>query len=499
MAVSQGRRVARAMLGPGLGLIASLFLLGSCSFAYRVDVVPSDASIRAGGAELRSGTVFRSNSRAILVEADRKGYVAYRAEHRHRSLVGLEVVGISLRPESYEIAIALVKGPAELSIDGQSRGPVPFKGSLDFGSHELRFDTKDGPGLAFRLDVEGPSSYLFRMQPGLDPGIRPLGILPCGPAPKQVTFSPEGDRLFIPLLSGKGFDIIDLATRQRTKVEVPDYGKATGFVEGLFIEAKSRFLVSQMTRDALHEYRLSPGGGLELLRSFPTFGTWSKVIAYEPLADILAVSNWVSGDVTILDYASGVLEKRLSALGTPRGLLFSPDGSSLTVADYDQGRLFRFDTATWKKMALIERRGGALRHIVGTKAGDRLYVSDMGRDEVLKVSAADFKVERVFKTESNPNTIDLDVGEKLLAVSCRGPNNPESYLLRSLVPGAVLIFDTEKGTLLARIEGGAQPTGLDISPDGRLLAFTDFQDAAVELYDISALSGRLSAPSAGAP
>ena len=33
--------------------------------------------------------------------------------------------------------------------------------------------------------------------------------------------------------------------------------------------------------------------------------------------------------------------------------------------------------------------------------------------------------------------------------------------------------------------GGNQPTGLDVSPDGSLLCFSNFQDANIELYKIT--------------
>mgnify|MGYP001237853684 CR=1 FL=1 len=84
----------------------------------------------------------------------------------------------------------------------------------------------------------------------------------------------------------------------------------------------------------------------------------------------------------------------------------------------------------------------------------------------------------------NPNTIDLTPDGRWLFVSTRGPNNPESYLLRSLKPGRLEVFDLATKARVISMEGGTQPTGLDVSPDGALVAFTNFQDDAVELYRI---------------
>jgi sugar lactone lactonase YvrE len=48
----------------------------------------------------------------------------------------------------------------------------------------------------------------------------------------------------------------------------------------------------------------------------------------------------------------------------------------------------------------------------------------------------------------------------------------------------VLAIDAASGRVLDAIVGGNQTTGLDVSPDGRTLAFSDFLDNKVHLYTI---------------
>jgi sugar lactone lactonase YvrE len=48
----------------------------------------------------------------------------------------------------------------------------------------------------------------------------------------------------------------------------------------------------------------------------------------------------------------------------------------------------------------------------------------------------------------------------------------------------VLAIDTVSGKVLDALVGGNQTTGLDVSPDGRTLAFSDFLDDRVHLYTI---------------
>ena len=69
-------------------------------------------------------------------------------------------------------------------------------------------------------------------------------------------------------------------------------------------------------------------------------------------------------------------------------------------------------------------------------------------------------------------------------VSCRGKNNPVDYTLQSLENGKIYIIDTETMKVIKSFEGGNQPTGLDISLDGKILCFSNFQDGNIELYNI---------------
>ena len=466
---------------------ASALVLASCGCRVRVDCDPPDARILIDGQELRSGSSVSLPSRAIKIQASRRGYKSLALTRRAKAIFGAEEIPLQLERESYDVVVELIPASASIGIDGSPLGTAPFKGRLDYGPHAAEASAIGKPKQAWSFEVTCPGQYVFRLQKEPSPAARPLGVLPCGPAPKQVAFAPDGGALFVSLLSGDGFDVIDLSSRAASRVSVPGYGKDQGFVEGIFPAGTSTFLVSQMSRDAIHEFALSAGAAPRYLRSMNSYGDWTKVIAYEPKTRRLAASNWISDDVTILDYDGGRLIERLEGLPTPRGLAWSPDGSHLYIASYGGGGLFRFDGSGWRQDGHLSRPGSALRHLVLDASGSTLYVSDMMNREAIEVDAATLSIKRIFRTGSNPNTIALSPDGRILAVSCRGPNNPLGYIERSREPGEVLLFDLGSGELVASIEGGAQPTGLDISRDGRLLAFSNFQDANVELYDISAL------------
>ena len=90
------------------------------------------------------------------------------------------------------------------------------------------------------------------------------------------------------------------------------------------------------------------------------------------------------------------------------------------------------------------------------------------------------------------HTIDLTPDGRLLFVSCRGPNNRESYYLPGPQWGSILVFDALTGEKLDAIVAGNQPTALDVSEDGTLLAYSDMLDNRISVYRIPPLETLLS-------
>jgi hypothetical protein len=146
------------------------------------------------------------------------------------------------------------------------------------------------------------------------------------------------------------------------------------------------------------------------------------------------------------------------------------------------GELQRIDLASGKARTLLHT-GGAMRHLVGDREGERLYAGDMGTNEAFVVDLASERVRRLAATDNLPNTIDLTADGRVLYVSNRGRNGA-SYYLPGPEWGSVLAIDTASGKVLDAIVGGNQTTGLDVSADGRLLAFSDFLDNRIHVYAV---------------
>ena len=128
-----------------------------------------------------------------------------------------------------------------------------------------------------------------------------------------------------------------------------------------------------------------------------------------------------------------------------------------------------------------------MRHFAADAGKGILYISDMSKNVIWKLTLADDKVVQFAKTDSHPNTIDLSPDKKILFVSNRGHNfSATNYYVPGPDWGSVILFDTATGKMLDAIVAGNQPTALDISDDGSMLVFSDFLDAKIEVFKVPA-------------
>ena len=312
------------------------------------------------------------------------------------------------------------------------------------------------------------------------PELEKIGTFSCGKQPKQVIFSPDGKYIVLPLLEDDGFDIFSVADKKLLKRINPPSSEKCGFAEGLFVPEKNAFFVSQMTTGSIYEYSYP---GFNFKRTISTGGVWSKFITWDAANELIAVSNWVSDDVSFLRYSDGSLVKLVATAKAPRGLCFVNGNKDIISLAFDGGKIEKINTQSWKISGFVSIQNSAMRHIVTNKAQTTAYISDMYHRCVYEFDIKNFKIKRKTTVFNNPNTICL-LSDRWLFVSSRGPNNKEDYTKRSPVNGKIQIIDTKTMQIVKTIEGGNQPTGLDISRDGTLLCFSNFQDANIELYRI---------------
>jgi YVTN family beta-propeller protein len=364
-----------------------------------------------------------------------------------------------------------------LAADGSTQTRrTPFRGRVAEGRVQLTLARSGYNRLTRVVDLDRKRT--------LDLWLDPRGLLhhkvrefATGPAPKQVAFSPDGREIWVSVLGGAGVQVFDADTYRL--IDTINLGRH-GAVEVIFTGDGSTVYASQMETASVFEIDRETR---EVRRQLFTTGTWSKVMALSPDEKTLYVSNWVSDDVSEIDLRTGREVRRIPTVDTPRGLYVSANGRRLYVAGFENGELERINLKSGASKVLL-RTGGAMRHLVGDARGRRLYADDMATDEVYVLDLATGSVRKLADTDNTPNTIDLSPDGRVLYISNRGRNNPVSYYIPGPEWGSVLAIDSTTGRILDAIVGGNQTTGLDVSPDGRTLAFSDFLDDRVQIYAI---------------
>jgi YVTN family beta-propeller protein len=335
------------------------------------------------------------------------------------------------------------------------------------------------------------------------------------PSPKSLTFTPDGKEIWVASLMNEKsgltvFDVSFMNAELTNKVNASMGAMAAagnnaknaatvststiakriadivlpggGAVEVIFSKDSSKAYVSQMETARVFEIDTATK---KILRIFKTGASWTKIMLLSPDEKKLYASNWISNNVSEIDLVTGKLIRNIKTVATPRGLYITKDGAYLYVAGYDKGEIQKIDLATGKG-TVIYKTGGAMRHIVADESapgGGVLYISDMGRASIFKLSLKDDSVTKFASTDVNPNTIALSPDKKILIVSCRGVNKSATdYYNPGPEWGSVLLFDTETGKLLDAVVGGNQPTALDIAQSGTYFAFSDFLDARIQLF-----------------
>jgi sugar lactone lactonase YvrE len=298
----------------------------------------------------------------------------------------------------------------------------------------------------------------------------------CGTNPKQVAFTPDGKELWVTLLRGHGIEVFDPLDGERlAQITLGNRGA----VEIVFTRDGLTAYASQMTTARVYEIDRA---ARSVRRIIETGGSWTKVLALSADERTLFAANWVSSDVSVIDLARGRKVKLLRTVTTPRGLYPTRDGRRLFVAGYAKGEIQVIDLDTSERRVLLAT-GGQMRHMVADEAAGKLYVDDMKHGRVYSVNLESEAVHELATTNNRPNTLDLSPDGKVLYVSNRGKNG-RSYYYPGPEWGSVLAIDTATGKVLDAIVSGNQTTGLDASPDGKLLAFSDFMDNRIRVHAV---------------
>lgn len=316
---------------------------------------------------------------------------------------------------------------------------------------------------------------------------RKLGIIPTGFHPKESIFSPDGKYVIItPLWDKRTFQVYDWEKKEMRSFSIPDSHRRMGAVEGVFTRDRTEYWFTQMSSGRVFAYSYP---GFQMLAEIVTGGVMPKVVEFSPDGSYALVSNWATGDLTQVEVKTHKVLRRIpTGTRAPRGIAFTPDGRFAYVISFDSGHIVKFDTATWKIVHRLHT-GGANDRIRFDREGRYAYIDNMAFCCFYQYDLAADRIVRKVPTGPNPNNVRLSPCGRYVYIAVRGPNNPKSYLDRSPVNGSIQVFRIADLQKIAELPGGNQCVGLDISPDGKLLVFSNLQDHTIHLYEISGNAG----------
>lgn len=386
-------------------------------------------------------------------------------------------VTLKIFPEEYTVAIDGVQVKPQKVTQYLKRITVAT------GEHEFHLSSAGYQDKKVKINIDNRTSELEIKLEKKDSMIEQIAVFQTGPHPKSVEFTPDGKYFASALLEGTGVDLFSTSTFQKVKtIEIPQqYAKLRNFVEIVFFTDRNEMWVSQMAANAIHVIDMKD---YTYKLTIPTKGIWTKIIAMTHDHRLAFASNWESHDISVIDVNQYKVINKIKVAGIPRGMVTTADDKFLYVCIFSSGEIQKIDISSMKIVKTMKFPKGAKRHILLDKSRNLLYVSDMYRGSIYVINPADDKVIKEIPVDSKLNTAKLTPDGKYLFVSSRGPNNPETYLKKGPKFGKVFIIDTATLEIKEWIWGRNQPTGLDISPDGKYMAFTNFLDNEVEFYRI---------------
>ncbi len=499
-------------LFPLLSLLCLAFF--SCgepriSFSFSGELLPDSVSILDGPKGFLSANAFEGFpldvswedfSRLSLSPGSYRLSFSREGFERAESSLSLsrgrnEGLSVSWKPLLFSVSLTLDRPSCSVAADGEivarfeSPGPESSVSAsvnfpLSWGIHRFEVRAPEMRPKRFQAEVKHDMSFSLKADPE-NSILTHIKTISVGPCPKGMAFSSDGSFLFVTLLSEPKVAVLDARRMEVIRYIEPEEAeyRNEGFVEVFFPESGNEALVSKMTTDTIHVIPLSGERAFTMTEAHPTRGRWSKVIACSPKQDILAVSNWVSNTVSLFRYPGWNFLGSVPLPGTPRGLSFSSDGESLYVSDFSSGDLHRISL---KDLSLAQTiplgKQGALRHLVLHPTSGRLYASDMWSHSVYAYDLGKGRIISRVSVDANPNTIALSPDGLYLFVSCRGPNDEESYLKRSPGPGSLIVIDCLEDRVVDQRVLGNQPTALAVHPSGGFLAVSNFNDGNIEVY-----------------
>lgn len=300
-----------------------------------------------------------------------------------------------------------------------------------------------------------------------------------GVSPQEVAVSPLGDLIYVSNWDSNEIVVIDpryRAIQDRITVscspssiavmpsgtEVLAVCRSTGQV--IRVDLVQRKQTATLSVSFPHSVAINPDGRLayvsrSMFSSFVdvidlatftristiTVGRSPQGLIVSPDGKSLYVANYGAGTVSVVDTATNKV-KTSFPVASPRNFAFSPDGSKLYITNYTGGTVSVVDTATSAVVRTV--KVGANPHgIAADSKGTRLYVSNFSSNSLSVIDTNTFLPVATVQTGVGPlglGVVRLDQAAPLTVASLTGSNGLNNWFV-SAVTVDFAASDTDSG------------------------------------------------------
>ena len=327
-------------------------------------------------------------------------------------------------------------------------------------------------GISIACATKGPDRvYLWNVATGTqEKTFKHTGIV------ISATFSPGGTTI----ATGHWLDggrLWDVTTPNLAKMLSHPLGQGDGFASLVF-SPNGRTLVglSSHRRGTIELWDAATGKHTRTLVE----GKYFTVVAYSPDGKTLATGH--RGTYAHLwDVATGNLIKVLEHAENAASLAFSPDGKTLASRDYDNGRVYLSDVATFKHIKTFEHAEDRAMGVVFSPDGKMLATMG-GSDRTVRLwNVATADLAQVFEHNGWIRSIAFSPDGTTIA---SGSYSREVFSGMLSLVYTVHLWDTATGTLENTFLGHTgEVSRLAFSPDGGTLA-SGSEDGTVLLWGL---------------
>lgn len=297
-------------------------------------------------------------------------------------------------------------------------------------------------------------------------GLNVTGTITVGAGPTGVAFLPDGTRAYVTNSSANTVSVIDTQT-QTLVATIPVSGNPTG------IAASATRVVVNTTNSAGHPITIID----------PVTNTVTSTISLSAILGDEGIAIKADGSVAWVVVGTKIARVDLTTsnvvYSTDAAMNYShlaidPSSAYGFVTSYNSHTISRFSASNLAFVSSVPASSSAVIGLDFSPNGSTLYVADCGGASVHVYDVASLTLTTSISVSGCPYGIDVD------------PTGSNVFVSR-LSEGKVSVIDASTNTVTEEISVGSQPKWLAVSPSGDELYVANHSSNSISVIDLTSL------------